>query len=98
MPEVNSWPDANVSDGQAEAKAQAIYSAMGLFSNSFPTVKDSLKGLNYNGFVKVYNAFGTHTGRLLGLGKEMDLIAWCKDQFSEDQITQLRFLLGGQFF
>ena len=94
----SNYPAANITDAQAEAKATAIYNAMGLFSNSFATVKASLSGLNYNGFIKVYNAFGAQTGRLLGLGKEMDLIAWCSDQFNEDQIGQLRFLLGGAFF
>jgi len=93
-----NYDPANITDAQAEAKAAAIYNAMGLFSNSFSTVKASVAGLNYNGFIKLYNAFGTHTGRLLGFGKEMDLIAWCSDQFDENQIAQLRFLLGGAFF
>jgi hypothetical protein len=92
----SSYPDANITSAQAETRASAIYSSIGWFSNSFESVSQNLAGLNYNGFVKLYNAFGHHTGTLLG--GDLDLIGWIKDQFSDDEVAQLRNLLGGQFF
>lgn len=87
---------SNISDGEAQARAEAIYNSIGWFSNSFATVADNVANLNYNGFVKLYNAFGHHTGTLLG--GELDLVGWCKNQFTEYEVSQLRMLTGGAFF
>lgn len=91
-----NYPDANITEAQAVTRAEAIYSSIGWVSNSFDTVANNLTGLNYNGFVRLYNAFGKHTGTLLG--GELDLIAWIKNQFSEYEVEQLSFLLNGAFF
>lgn len=92
----SSYPKSNITDTDAETRASTIYNSISLFDNSFEAVKDAIAGLNYNGFVKLYNAFGHHTGTIFG--GELDLIGWCKNQFSDDQILKLKFLLGGQFF
>lgn len=89
-------PVSNITDGQAKARASAIGGSINLFDNSFENVVNNIRGLNYNGFVKLYNAFGHQTGSLFS--GELDLIEWVNNQFTDSQIQQLRFLMGGQFF
>lgn len=89
-------PASNISDGEAQSRAAAISGSIGWFSSDFETVKSNIDGLNYNGFIKLYNAFGHHTGTLLG--GELDLEEWIRNQFDQDQILELSFLLNGAFF
>lgn len=96
LKENNSYAPANVSYAQAKGKADSIYGSIGLLSNNFENVSKQLAGLNYNGFVRVYNAFGQHKGTLLG--GDLNLIEWIQNQFNEYQKQQLSFLLGGAFF
>lgn len=90
------WEDSNVTDSQAESRAAAIAQSIGIVSNDYDTVERSLSGLNYNGFIKVFNAFGQQTGTLLG-GK-LNLIEWIRNQFSDYQILKLSALQNGVFF
>lgn len=96
LKENKNYPASNISDAQAETRADAIYSSIGWFSNDFEHVKTQFVGLNYNAIIKIYNAFGKQTGTLLG--GELNLFEWCKNQFNSDQISQLRFVTGGAFF
>lgn len=92
----SKYPDANISDAQAEARANSIVESIKLFSNDYDNVERQLAGLNYNGFIKLYNAFGKQTGTLLG--GELDLIEWLRNQFTDYQILKLSALLNGAFF
>jgi hypothetical protein len=94
--ENSSYAPANVTLEQAQAKADAISSSMGWFTNDFNAVADQLAGLNYNGFVRVYNAFGKRTGEIFG--GELTLIEWIKQQFSSYEVAQLSSLQNGVFF
>lgn len=94
--ENSKYPASNISDAQAETRADAIYASIGWFSNDFDNVKQQFVGLNYNAIVKVYNAFGKQTGTLLG--GELNLFEWIQNQFDSEQIAQLRFITGGAFF
>lgn len=94
--ENSSYGQANVSYAQAKGKADTIAGSIGLVSNDFDTVYKQLSGLNYNGFVRVYNAFGHKKGTLLG--GDLNLVEWLRNQFSTYQLQQLSFLLGGAFF
>ena len=89
-------PPANISDGEAQSRAAAIYGSIGWFSNNFETVRANIAGLNYNGFIKLYNAFGHHTGTLLS--GDLDLEEWVRNQFTIDEVRQLSALLNGAFF
>lgn len=91
-----TYPDAKISFAQAQARANAIYSSIGVFSNDFANVSRQLSNLNYNDFIRVYNAFGHKTGTLLG--GDLDLEQWCANQFTRYEVQQLSFLLGGAFF
>lgn len=92
----SNYPASNVSDAQAEARANSIAKSIGWVSNDYDNVEAQLSGLNYNGFIKVYNAFGHQTGTLLG-GK-LDLVEWIRNQFTDYQIAKLSALLNGAFF
>lgn len=96
LKENNNYPIANITYDQAKTKADAIVSSLGWFSNSFDTVSGNMQGLNYNGFIRLYNAFGHQRGTLLS--GELNLIEWIKNQFTEDEVNQLSFLTNGVFF
>jgi hypothetical protein len=98
LKESNNEPPSNISLAQAKVRADSIASSIGYISNDFANVSKQLTGLNYNGFVRVYNAFGHHRGTLLG--GELNLIEWLQNQFGNDsfKIKQLSFLLNGKFF
>lgn len=87
---------ANVNTAQAKAKAEAIYQAMYGWGADVDVVAEQLAGLNYNGWVEVYNAFGKRRGSVPGTS-EMDLIEWLNDQFSGSKMETLRFILPGLF-
>lgn len=94
--ENSSFPASNISYGQAKSRADAIYGSIGIVSNDFDNVARQITGLNYNGFVRVYNAFGHKKGTFFG--GDLNLEEWCYDQFTHYQVQQLSFLLGGAFF
>lgn len=83
---------SNISSGMAKSKAEAIYSAMYGLGNGFKSVKQNLMGVNYNGFVRIYNAFGVRGG-VNPLSKKMTLIQWFIDQFSPSELIELRFII-----
>ncbi|WNM19278.1 hypothetical protein [Flavobacterium capsici] len=94
--ENSNYPQANVSLAVAKSKADAIEGSMGWFTTDYNTVAAQLTGLNYNGFVRVYNAFGKRRGQLFG--GQLNLIEWLQDQFRGEDLTKLSFLLNGAFF
>jgi hypothetical protein len=101
LEEKSNYPKANVSDAQAKAKADAIIEAKSLFGqfefgSQYNATADALAGLNYNGFVKVYNAFGHQTGVLFS--GDLNLIEYIFDQFSQNEIAYLSSLQNGTFF
>lgn len=96
LKENNTLIPSNISNSQAKIKADAIYAAMKGFGNGFSIVKTNLAGLNYNAYVKVYNAFGERKGAD-DIFNKMTLTEWINDQFNESELIQLRFLLPGVF-
>lgn len=94
--EKSNYAPSNITMEQAQSKADAIASSIGWFSNDVNAVAEQLAGLNYNGFVRVYNAFGKRTGTLLG--GDLNLIEWIKNQFTTYEIAQLSSLQNGIFF
>ncbi len=97
LKENSNEPPANISLAQAKVRADSIAGSISTFSNDFENVSKQLSGLNYNGFIRVYNAFGHHRGTLFG--GDLNLIEWLHNQFKDDfQIKQLSFLLNGRFF
>lgn len=95
-PENKSYPPANITDNQAEAKAETIYQAMKGLGNGFETVKQAIAGINYNAFVKIYNAFGSRIGAN-PFGSKMTLTEWFNDQFNSEELAQLNFLVPNVF-
>jgi hypothetical protein len=96
LKENSGYANATVSQAVAKGRADSIIGSIGLFSNDFENVSKQLAGLNYNGFIRVYNAFGHQKGTLLA--GDLNLIEWIQNQYTPYQIQQLSFLLGGAFF
>ncbi len=94
--EVPYYPTANVTTSQAKTKADAIHGAMKGFGNGFQIVAANIAGLNYNGWVRVYNAFGNRQG-VIPFSAKMNLTEWFADQFNEEELAQLRFLVPNVF-
>lgn len=83
---------ANISDDEAKIKADAIEAAYGWFGDNYDAVADALSTplLNYNGFIKLYNAYGHRDNK--------NLIESIKDHFSDFEVQQLSIFVGGHFF
>ena len=96
-----AFPKANITQAEAQTRADSIANAgsfniPGSMGSQFSTTSDMISGLNYNGFIRLYNAFGEHSG--LNPFKKMNLIEFIQDQFSAYEIKQLSFLQNGAFF
>jgi hypothetical protein len=99
LKEDKRYRSSNISTGMAKNKAEAIYNAMygiNITSAGFRAVKQSLTGVNHNGFIKIYNEFSLRKG-INPMAKKMNLIQWISDQFSQSELVQLRFLLPNFF-
>lgn len=94
--ENNNLPPANISLGEAQVRANSIFAAMEGFGADLKSVQTNFAGLNYNGWVRLYNAFGHRKG-INPLSEKTDLIEWLNDQFDEEELQQLRFVLPGLF-
>lgn len=90
------YPNANVSHGNAKTKAEGIYNAMVGFGANIDAVASNIAGLNYNGFVRVFNAFGERQG-VVPFSDKMNMVEWFYDQFDDAEITKLRFLVPNVF-
>lgn len=94
LDEDKRYRPSSISTTQAKARAEAIYTAMLGFGANFKAVENNLTGLNHNGFIKVFNAFGERRSATL---TKMNLVEWLQDQFNETDISKLRFLIKGFF-
>jgi len=101
-----NYDQPNISFSEARLKADNLYNAMVGFGANYEKVKAQLLGVNYNGFVLIYNAFGKRESGLqkinpLNFGlvnKGMTLTEWLLDQFkSSNRLADLRALLPGKF-
>jgi len=89
----SKYEKANITKDQAKAKAEALYQAMYGAGADLDIVLQTLAGLNYNGFVEVFNAFGKRSPLF---GSDMTLTQWLNDQFtSAYDRTQIEFILPG---
>ena len=96
LSENNNYQPSNITNSQASTKAEAIYNAMLGFGNGFEIVANNIAGLNYNGFIRLYNAFGNRQGSV-PFSSKMNLIEWFTDQFDSEELSQLRFLVPNIF-
>ena len=96
MNEVTAFGPANISFGQAESKADVLHSAMKGFGSGFYTVKNTLAGINYNGWVRLYNAFG-HRETSVPFTDPMNLVEWIQSEFSTDELDELRVIINNVF-
>ncbi len=95
--EISSYPNANITMGQAKDRAATILESIPLFgSPDLETVARQIAGLNYNGWVRLYNAFGKHTGEWFG--GDLDLVSWLRQQFDAEDFEVLGGLQNHAFF
>lgn len=92
-----NYEPSNITESQAKTKAESIYTAMYGLGGNYSLVAHNLAGVNYNGFVRIYNAFGLRQGAV-PFSSKMNMIQWFADEFNEEELEQLRFLVGRNFF
>lgn len=94
--QVSGYNKPNISFAQAEMKADVIHQAMKGFGNGFTVVRENIAGLNYNGWVRLYNAFGNREDSIIG-SDDKNLIEWFQNQFSNNELSELRVLVPNVF-
>jgi len=87
----SKYPKSNITIDEAKSRAEALYGAMYGAGADLDIVLNALNGLNYNGYVEVFNAFGKRSPLL---GSEMTLTQWLNDQFtSPSDRAKIQFIL-----
>lgn len=91
---------ANISYAEAESRADAIEKSAGWFGGDFETLQRNLAGLNYNGYVRLHNAFGKRNPGIVGfLNEDLELEPWLrKVVHDDDKFNQLSVLTNGILF
>ncbi|MNE66442.1 hypothetical protein D3C80_1619960 [compost metagenome] len=92
--EISTYPKSNLTTAQAETRAKAIKSAVTFFSTDLATIKEAVANVNYNGMIRIYNAFG-RTDEFFG--KDKDLFEFLADELSASELAEIRFLIPGFF-
>ena len=92
--EDSNYRPSNITSQGAAIRAENLFRAMYGLGDNFNKVATNLKGLNLNGYIRVYNAFGERRGMDL---KKQNLEEWLYDNFSESEIKQLKFLTNNAF-
>jgi hypothetical protein len=87
--EDNNYRPANVSLEMAKVRADNLFKAMYGVSNDFSAMLKNLSGVNYNGYTRIFNAFGERRGADL---KKQNLTQWIYDQSNETELAQLKFI------
>lgn len=88
---------SNVPPAAALARANALYAAMKGAGTNEKEIYKALAGVNYNGFVAIYNAFGKRSGALnfsLGNSGDEDLLSFLQGDLSEKDLSSLRNLMA----
>ncbi len=93
--EVRNYPASNITLAQAKTKAASIYRATNYIHTDFETIMNQFSGVNYNGLVRIYNAFG-QVGNLATGYSDMDQFLTAR--LSDTDLLQLRFLTSGAWF
>ncbi len=89
-----NYRPSNITYENAKQKAENLYNAMFGLSDGYSGVLANLKGVNYNGFIRISNAFGERRGLDLQSG---NLVAWLHSNLSEEKMTRLRILTNINF-
>ena len=93
------YQPSNVPESLAIVKANSLYKALKGWTKS-KEVEALLKGVNRNGFIAIYNAFGKRepAGILPSIGNKnnLDLITYLKEDLSEGDLTKIRRMIGAE--
>jgi hypothetical protein len=98
--EDSNYRPANISIVSAKQRAENLFKAMYGVGANFEKVKANLtipnQKLNYNGYLRIYNEFGSRRGSDF---KKLTLTEWLIDQFGSDntKMAQLKFLTNNVF-
>ena len=88
---------SNVSPAAALAKANTLYAAMKGAGTNEKEIYKALAGVNYNGFVAIYNAFGKREGALnfsIGNRGDEDLLSFLQGDLGEKELATVRNLMA----
>ncbi|MFK8284657.1 hypothetical protein [Capnocytophaga canis] len=74
MKKNSAYAPSSVTPSEAKVKADIIYKAL-YGKDDFDAVYEAMKGVNHNGYIEIYNAFGKRTpaDSLFSIGNKNDL-------------------------
>lgn len=90
-----AYAPSSVTPSQAKLKADMLYRAMHGFGRNFDAIYEAFKGVNYNGFVEIYNAFGKRRpadSLSFGNSGDLTLTEWLRSDLWESELEKLRNL------
>jgi len=90
-------PIANITEAQAEDRANILLSAMGSPGTDEQAIFNVLMGINRNGYIRISNAFGKqpYDGLFGVLGiswlfPKLNLTGWLKEELSSEDFNSLQ--------
>lgn len=97
---------SNISRNQAIIKAEQLHAAMRGIGTDEEAIYNALRGVNYNGFVMISDAFGLKPyvdNDILGggepgidfFGTKRPLLDWLTRELSDSELNELRELIPG---
>ena len=90
-----NYTPANITEIEAEQRANAIEMALQGIGSDFKAVEKNLSNINRNAFILIYNAFGERRGMDL---KKLTLIDWLVYEYGgTDKLARLRLKINGFF-
>ena len=95
-----NYRPANVTTVSAKQRAENIFKAIYGVGSNFDKVKANLtipnQKLNYNGYLRIYNEFGSRRGADL---KKLTLTEWLTEEYGSDKLkmAQLKFITDNVF-
>jgi hypothetical protein len=90
-----NYTPANITEIEAEQRANAIETALQGVGSDFQAVEKNLSNINRNAFILIYNAFGERRGYDL---KKLTLIDWLVYEYGgTDKLSRLRLKVNGFF-
>lgn len=91
-----NYSPSKISASEAKVKAENLYKAMYGMGTDFTAVYDTLKGVGYNEFIDIYNAFGKRKPaddiNIIGTSGYLTLTEYLKSDLSKSELEKIRNL------
>lgn len=91
-----NYAPSSITPSEAKIKAESLYKAMYGMGTDFSSVYEAFKGVNYNAFIDIYNAFGKRKPAddisFIGTSNYLTLTEYLKSDLSKSELEKIRSL------